>query len=69
MKGSDCDMEKECPECKENTLKPNDEWDKAYERLESNYPMHIFVVRELNRKRIPEYRCSNCHHEILAKEK
>lgn len=59
-------MTEECPSCKKQCLKANGEWDKIYEMTESDIPTHIFVVRELKRKGVPENICTECKYEKMT---
>ena len=65
FKGGDYKMD--CKRCEVGKMMFNEEWDKEFDRLDRTYPDYDSIKRELNRRGIPKYICSNCKFEELEK--
>lgn len=55
----------ECPEC-EGELNYQEEWDKAFDRYDTNTPAFDLVIKKIYKNGIPKYICKNCGVNILV---
>lgn len=56
-----------CNKCDIGKLIFNEEWDREFDSLDRNYPDYYSINKELIRRGIPKYTCSNCKNEVFGK--
>lgn len=56
-----------CDKCNSGKLVFNEEWDSEFDRLDRIYPDYYTINKELNRRGIPKYSCSECKNKVFGK--